>query len=37
MSKMNKRIKQLWVDALRSGEYAKGKGALRANGKFCLA
>ena len=35
MSKMNKRIKQLWVAALRSGEYAKGKGALRANGKFC--
>lgn len=32
---MDKRIKKLWVEALRSGEYKKGKGALRANGKFC--
>ena len=25
---MDKRIKQMWVDALRSGEYHQGKGAL---------
>jgi hypothetical protein len=27
---MNPRIKQLWLDALRSGDYAQGTGALKA-------
>lgn len=26
---------QAWVDALRSGEYAKGKGHLKKDGTFC--
>lgn len=35
---MNKRIKKLWVDALRSGEYRQARGQLRSkqNGFCCL-
>lgn len=29
MSKMNPEMKKRWLDALRSGKYTKGKGALR--------
>ena len=29
--KLNPRIKQLWLDALRSGEYVQGKYILRSN------
>lgn len=34
---MNKEIKKLWVDALRSGSYEQGKGCLNNadNGTFC--
>ncbi len=33
---MNKRIKRLWVDALRSGEYVQGKHLLRDSAdRFC--
>lgn len=36
---MNKRIKKLWIKALRSGEYRQAKGALRkgrsANVRYC--
>lgn len=33
---MNKRIKKLWIDALRSGKYKQGRGQLRSAGnKFC--
>lgn len=33
---MNPRIKELWLEALRSGEYAQGKHELQTtNGKFC--
>lgn len=32
---MNKEIKQLWVAALRSGEYQQGYGYLNRNGDFC--
>lgn len=33
---MNKRIKELWVAALRSGEYVQGKGNLRnIENRFC--
>lgn len=27
--------RQLWIDALRSGEYPQGKGYLNRDGKFC--
>lgn len=27
--------KQLWTDALRSGDYEQGKGTLRENDKYC--
>jgi hypothetical protein len=34
--KMNKRVKDLWVAALRSGEYEQGIGYLKLNSKaFC--
>lgn len=33
--KMNKRIKKLWVDALRSGEYKQAKSKLRKGSYFC--
>jgi hypothetical protein len=32
---MNKRIKKLWVKALRSGEYRQGRHLLRRNGTYC--
>lgn len=32
---MNPQVKQLWVDALRSGDYSQGKGHLNKDGKFC--
>ena len=33
---MNERIKQLWIHALRSGEYQQGKGGLRPDDEgFC--
>jgi hypothetical protein len=34
--RMNKRVKELWVKALRSGEYKQGTGHLRdKNNNFC--
>jgi len=33
---MNPEVKQMWVDALRSGEYLQYFGALERNGKFCF-
>ena len=33
---MNQDVKSLWVDALRSGEFTQGKGALRTkDNKYC--
>lgn len=32
---MNKKIKKLWLKALRSGEYKQGKLALRIKNKYC--
>lgn len=32
---MNARIKQLWLDALRSGNYEQGMGRLRTGDSFC--
>lgn len=32
---MNPRIKQLWLDALRSGDYEQGTGRLRTGNRFC--
>ena len=32
---MNPRIKQLWVDALKSGEYQQTIGALRKDNSYC--
>lgn len=32
---MNQRNLQLWLDALRSGEYEQGKGYLNKDGKLC--
>jgi len=32
---MNPEVKQMWVDALRSGKYAQGFGALEKDGRFC--
>ncbi len=32
---MNQRIKKLWIEALRSGEFQQGKGYLEKNGKYC--
>lgn len=32
---MKPAIKQLWIDALRSGDYRQGRGCLSADGKFC--
>lgn len=32
---MNSRVKRLWVEALRSGEYQQGRNALRADDRFC--
>jgi len=35
MAKMNKRVKKLWIEALKSGEYVQGMGALRQGKDFC--
>jgi hypothetical protein len=32
---MKPEIKQRWVEALRSGQYRQGTGALRAHGHYC--
>ena len=32
---MNKEVKKLWVEALRSGKYEQGRGCLRKGDKFC--
>lgn len=32
---MNKRVKQLWIEALRSGEYSQTKSVLRDTYGFC--
>lgn len=32
---MDQKIKQQWVEALRSGRYRQGKGSLRAEGAYC--
>lgn len=32
---MDKRLKKLWVKALRSGRYKQGKGALKEAGQYC--
>jgi hypothetical protein len=32
---MHQHIKQLWVDALRSGKYQQGTGHLRREGNYC--
>lgn len=32
---MDARIKQLWIDALRSGEYKQGQNRLRLRDEFC--
>jgi hypothetical protein len=34
-NKMNANVKKLWVDALRSGTYEQGKGALCKGGQYC--
>jgi len=33
--KMNKRVKKLWVEALKSGEYRQGLETLKAGNFFC--
>ena len=33
---MNRTIKQLWIDALRSGDYEQGTQQLRFAGRFCV-
>lgn len=32
---MNSSTKQIWINALRSGEYEQGQGSLYEDGKFC--
>src|SRR5438093_3640406 len=32
---MNQDVKRLWTDALRSGQYQQGTGALRKNDRYC--
>ena len=32
---MNKKVKQLWLEALRSGEYKQGETQLRKGNKYC--
>lgn len=32
---MDAKVKQMWVDALRSGEYCQGTGELRGGNRFC--
>jgi len=32
---MNKRVKRIWIKALRSGRYKQTRNALRYNGGFC--
>lgn len=33
--KMNRVVKKKWVEALRSGKFEQGQGALCKNGKYC--
>ena len=33
---MNKRIKKLWIKALRSGKYTKCRGFLHSKSEFCV-
>lgn len=35
MDKMDKEVKQKWIDALRSGKYQQIKGALKSENGFC--
>jgi hypothetical protein len=35
VKKMNRRVKKKWVEALRSGEFEQGQGALCRDGKYC--
>lgn len=35
MVQMNQRIKSLWVEKLRSGEYEQGRHQLKSGNKFC--
>lgn len=35
MQKLDPVFKQAWIAALRSGDYAKGIGAMYHNGKYC--
>jgi hypothetical protein len=32
---MNPKVKALWIDALRSGEYVQGKNYLQLDGEYC--
>lgn len=32
---MDQKIKDRWVEALRSGEYEQGRGALKSGDRFC--
>ena len=32
---MNSSVKQIWINALRSGKYEQGQGSLNEDGKFC--
>lgn len=32
---MNPEVKQMWIDALRSGEYKQGRESLQKNDRFC--
>jgi len=32
---MKLEVKKLWIEALRSGKYEQGRGALNKDGKFC--
>lgn len=33
---MKENVKRMWVNALRSGQYQKCKGAMESEGKFCV-
>jgi hypothetical protein len=35
MATMNAAVKAKWLEALRSGEYEQGMGALKKDGKYC--
>ena len=32
---MNKKVKETWIKALKSGEFKQGKGYLESDGKYC--